>query len=476
VAQLARTPHGRPAGTRLLVVALVAGVLTSGSALPAGAAPALPAVTVSEDMVEAAQADAQAAREQVERVAGELTEGTERWEAGTAALGRARAAADEARLRADLAAQTAAVRRRTFTGFVASSYRSPFSSGSPVLLHGANGPDAVIDALRASADLEEVRGSQSDALIEAQAAGDAAVQADGEARRLQDAAAAQERQLALDLEALQSLAERTSAQLQSATGAADRLEEQRTEQLAARAAAQRAIEQERRRKAAAAAAAARKAAAEAAAEAERRAAAARDARERAEAEAARRAAARQVASAPPPAAALPPSAPVPRTGGGGGTGGARGSGGTGGGGGAGGGDCAGRSTDGYGNGTIPASALCPLTGAPGQQLRADAARAYDRLSAAARSSRGAELCITDSYRDYAGQVDVFRRKPGLAAVPGTSNHGWGVAVDLCGGVQTFGTSAYAWMKANGPRFGWVHPSWAEPGGSRPEAWHWEYVG
>ncbi len=131
----------------------------------------------------------------------------------------------------------------------------------------------------------------------------------------------------------------------------------------------------------------------------------------------------------------------------------------------------GTSTAAYANGFLPASALCPI-GVPGHALRADAAAAFKELNAA----YGGGLCVTDSYRSYAAQVDVYQRKPGLAAVPGTSNHGWGIAVDFCGGVQSFGTPAYQWMKANAPRFGWVHPSWAEPGGSKPEPWHWEFVG
>jgi LAS superfamily LD-carboxypeptidase LdcB len=84
--------------------------------------------------------------------------------------------------------------------------------------------------------------------------------------------------------------------------------------------------------------------------------------------------------------------------------------------------------------------------------------------------------VTDSYRSYEAQVDVFARKPQLAAVPGTSRHGFGVALDLGCGVESFGTEAHRWMQANGPRFGWVHPSWAAPGGSMPEPWHWEHVG
>jgi LAS superfamily LD-carboxypeptidase LdcB len=89
---------------------------------------------------------------------------------------------------------------------------------------------------------------------------------------------------------------------------------------------------------------------------------------------------------------------------------------------------------------------------------------------------GKPLCVTDSYRDYARQVDVYRRKPGLAAVPGTSRHGWGLAVDLGCGVQQFGSPAFNWMRANAARFHFVHPSWAEPSGSMPEPWHWEYTG
>ena len=54
--------------------------------------------------------------------------------------------------------------------------------------------------------------------------------------------------------------------------------------------------------------------------------------------------------------------------------------------------------------------------------------------------------------------------------------GWGLAVDLGGGINRFGTVQHEWMRSNAPRFGWVHPSWARQSGSLPEAWHWEYKG
>jgi LAS superfamily LD-carboxypeptidase LdcB len=137
--------------------------------------------------------------------------------------------------------------------------------------------------------------------------------------------------------------------------------------------------------------------------------------------------------------------------------------------------CTNSSTAGQSNGQLDPASLCPLWEAPGQRLRMDAAHAFDAMSQYHARTLHAPLCVTDSYRSYAQQVDVYHRKPGLAAVPGTSEHGWGLATDLCGGVQTYGSAAFRWMKTYGPRFGFHHPAWAEPTGSKPEAWHWEYT-
>ncbi|RZQ59440.1 D-alanyl-D-alanine carboxypeptidase [Amycolatopsis suaedae] len=128
---------------------------------------------------------------------------------------------------------------------------------------------------------------------------------------------------------------------------------------------------------------------------------------------------------------------------------------------------------GFPNGLIPASALCSL-GFGSHALRCDAAQAFLAMSEAFAASFGRPLCLTDSYRTFASQVDLYRRKPTLAAVPGTSNHGWGLAVDLCGGAESFGTPEYAWLAANAGRFGWTNPPWARPGGGREEPWHWEF--
>ncbi|MBW3647323.1 MAG: M15 family metallopeptidase [Actinobacteria bacterium] len=138
--------------------------------------------------------------------------------------------------------------------------------------------------------------------------------------------------------------------------------------------------------------------------------------------------------------------------------------------------CQGQDTKGYPNGMIPPEALCPLWGTRGQILRADAAAAFNDMSKAYAQEFGVPICVTDSYRNYDEQVAVAAAKPDLAARPGSSNHGWGVATDLCDGIQAFGSVTHEWMVDNSMLFGWFLPSWAQQNGSKPEPWHWEFAG
>ncbi|MEU4835663.1 D-alanyl-D-alanine carboxypeptidase family protein [Streptosporangium sp. NPDC023615] len=123
------------------------------------------------------------------------------------------------------------------------------------------------------------------------------------------------------------------------------------------------------------------------------------------------------------------------------------------------------------NGLIPQAYLCPLQ-QRGNQLRGDAALAFISLNEAYKRQFGRPMCVTDSYRSLAEQQSVYYTRPGLAAVPGRSNHGLGLAVDLCGGVERFRSPQFNWLETNGKKFGWIHPEWAY---SSPfEPWHWEY--
>ncbi|MCO6006822.1 D-alanyl-D-alanine carboxypeptidase family protein [Actinoallomurus purpureus] len=126
----------------------------------------------------------------------------------------------------------------------------------------------------------------------------------------------------------------------------------------------------------------------------------------------------------------------------------------------------------YPNGLIPARYLCPLPQS-GRMLRADAALAFYKLNTAYKQRFGAQMCLTDSYRPLAEQQRIYANRPGMAAVPGHSNHGWGTAVDLCGGVQSQGSAQFNWLQANSKKYEFFHPSWAY---SSPfEPWHWEYT-
>jgi len=134
----------------------------------------------------------------------------------------------------------------------------------------------------------------------------------------------------------------------------------------------------------------------------------------------------------------------------------------------------GASTAGYLNGRIPTSVLCAVESAPGHLLRCDAAEQFAALNAAYRDRFGVDIPITDSYRSYDAQVAVRIAKPHLAAVPGTSNHGWGLALDLSTPISGGASAEYTWLRVHGPDYGWDNPSWARPGGVKPEPWHFEF--
>lgn len=127
------------------------------------------------------------------------------------------------------------------------------------------------------------------------------------------------------------------------------------------------------------------------------------------------------------------------------------------------------------NGRFPVSALCPLYAAPDEGLVREAAMAFNAMSSAYEKETGSPICVTDGYRPLAEQIAVKLLSPKLAATPGTSQHGLGLALDLCGGVQSFAGPAHLWMQRNAPLYGWFHPAWAEPTGVMPEPWHWEFA-
>lgn len=158
----------------------------------------------------------------------------------------------------------------------------------------------------------------------------------------------------------------------------------------------------------------------------------------------------------------------------------------------------------YRNGRMPSTRLMEVDNCV---LERDAAYTLSLLLEEARKD-GVQLYAQECYRSLDSQQAAYERRcpvveeeitkvdpvtgeetvvkvkksrscsgPPIAR-PGRSNHGWGRAIDFGNGrrVLSCGDSAFKWLQENGPRFGWVHPSWARCGRSTQEPWHWEWGG
>lgn len=127
------------------------------------------------------------------------------------------------------------------------------------------------------------------------------------------------------------------------------------------------------------------------------------------------------------------------------------------------------------SGAVPKSELVPIPWSPTNFVRADVLDGLIELDTAYRNVFGEHLTINSSYRTYADQKSLYDPSSPIAAPPGCSNHGLGLAVDIGGGVETFDTEQYNWLKGHAEAYGWTHPAFAEPDGRVPEPWHWESV-
>lgn len=154
----------------------------------------------------------------------------------------------------------------------------------------------------------------------------------------------------------------------------------------------------------------------------------------------------------------------------------------------------------YANGKIPYSAMTALS--TGGHLLAAAAAAFEvwRIQAARAGYDLRPTSSSDTFRPYDVQERIFRdryragnfrgqagfttdvrtwngqpwtRRAGTAAaaVPGTSNHGKALAVDIKN-AGAFGGPFHAWMSRTGPALGWSNTE----GRSVNEPWHWVHSG
>ncbi|MBX5481744.1 MAG: D-alanyl-D-alanine carboxypeptidase family protein [Myxococcaceae bacterium] len=105
----------------------------------------------------------------------------------------------------------------------------------------------------------------------------------------------------------------------------------------------------------------------------------------------------------------------------------------------------------------------------GEYLRADAAKAFKKMVAAARRD-GIHLYANSGFRSMAEQRYLYQLylsgRGDTAAPPGYSNHQGGVAMDI-GGVGGYGTAAYRWLASHAAKYGFRNTV-------AGEFWHWSY--
>jgi hypothetical protein len=142
------------------------------------------------------------------------------------------------------------------------------------------------------------------------------------------------------------------------------------------------------------------------------------------------------------------------------------------------------------NGKMPSDLLGKTTlGGPTKPtMLAEIVHGYDAMATAfAARFPGLQLGAY-GYRTYERQLSIKVEKPNLAAKPGTSNHGWGMAIDMHyydtsneRKALSYSGARFKWLEVNAPLSGWFHPNWAKQNGpnkksksKKEEPWHWEW--
>ncbi|MBO1767072.1 M15 family metallopeptidase [Allobranchiibius sp. GilTou38] len=143
------------------------------------------------------------------------------------------------------------------------------------------------------------------------------------------------------------------------------------------------------------------------------------------------------------------------------------------------------------NGVMPAAEMCAADSALGtswepttpRYLACAARDSLANMNAAFKAAFGYNLSISEAYRPLVKQQFYYDLLGSQAAVPGTSNHGLGQAIDFDtqttkGGstsIYYWGTPQDKWLTANALNWGFQRPKeYSTPGVG--EYWHYTFVG
>ena len=143
------------------------------------------------------------------------------------------------------------------------------------------------------------------------------------------------------------------------------------------------------------------------------------------------------------------------------------------------------------NGLMPAAEMCASDSALGtswepttpRYLACGAEASLAAMNASFKAAFGYNLSISEAYRPLVKQQFYYALLGSQAAVPGTSNHGLGQAIDFDtqttkGGstsIYYWGTPQDKWLTANALNWGFQRPKeYSTPGVG--EYWHYTFVG
>lgn len=149
------------------------------------------------------------------------------------------------------------------------------------------------------------------------------------------------------------------------------------------------------------------------------------------------------------------------------------------------------------NGCLNTATLCEVDAIkyPGAIMRCDASEKFKQMSNAftikfgkpllssSQRSIGTNASGGDFYRNLQEQKNCAQTNSNCGT-PGRSMHGWGLAVDIGAGVNSFGTPENRWIFDNSCRWGFVNPFITPTSGykllspkgysGKLEPWHWEF--
>lgn len=125
------------------------------------------------------------------------------------------------------------------------------------------------------------------------------------------------------------------------------------------------------------------------------------------------------------------------------------------------------------NGSIPLDKLTSVSFDSTILLDPNAAKDFEKMNRAYKSTYGSNLSVAYGYRSFDGQIaqkEVWMEKGQchMASEPGNSNHGFGLAIDFNQNQFKENDQQHKWMKQNASKYNWK-PLWNE-------YWHWSYTG